>query len=65
MWFLLFIISVMFFMVPTSTGKPGNMGVHFAVREKSGNFEHAVILHKIPEKSENCSHFKIFFSVIF
>ena len=26
-------------MVPTRTGKPGKMGRHFPVREKSGNFE--------------------------
>ena len=26
------------FMVPTRTGKPGKMGQHFPVREKSGNF---------------------------
>ena len=25
--------------VPTLTGKPGKMGSHFPVREKSGNFE--------------------------
>ena len=25
--------------VPTRTGKPGEMGRHFPVREKSGNFE--------------------------
>ena len=25
--------------VPTQTGKPGKMGRHFPVREKSGNFE--------------------------
>ena len=25
-------------MVPTGTGKPGKMGRHFPVREKSGNF---------------------------
>ena len=25
-------------MVPTRTGKPGKMGDHFPVREKSGNF---------------------------
>ena len=28
------------FRVPTRTGKPGKMGRHFPVREKSGNFEH-------------------------
>ena len=27
-------------MVPTSTRKPGKMGVHFLVREKPRNFEH-------------------------
>ena len=27
------------FRVPTRTGKPGKMGRHFPVREKSGNFE--------------------------
>ena len=25
--------------VPTQTGKPGKMGRHFLVREKSGNFD--------------------------
>ena len=25
--------------VPTRTGKPGKMGRHFPVREKSGNFD--------------------------
>ena len=25
--------------VPTQTGKPGKMGSHFLVREKSGNFK--------------------------
>ena len=25
-------------MVPTGTGKPGKMGKHFPVREKSGNY---------------------------
>ena len=25
--------------VPTWTGKPGEMGRHFPIREKSGNFE--------------------------
>ena len=27
------------FRVPTRTGKPGKMGSHFPVREKSGNFD--------------------------
>ena len=40
--------------VPTRTGKPGKMGRHFPVREKSGNFEQAGKVggksHKILEK---------------
>ena len=31
--------SLLVFRVPTGTGKPGKMGRHFPVREKSGNFE--------------------------
>ena len=27
-------------MVPTSTGKPGKVGMYFPIREKSGNLEH-------------------------
>ena len=41
------------FMVPTGTGnqgKPGKMGRHFPVREKSGNF---VKTGKVREKSGN------------
>ena len=34
--------------VPTRTGKPGKMGRHFPVREKSGNFEQTA---KVREKS--------------
>ena len=34
--------------VPTRTGKPGKMGRHFQVREKSGNFEQT---GKVREKS--------------
>ena len=34
--------------VPTRTGKPGKMGKHFPVREKSGNFEQT---GKVREKS--------------
>ena len=34
--------------VPTQTGKPGKMGRHFPVREKSGNFEQT---GKVREKS--------------
>ena len=34
--------------VPTRTGKPGKMGRHFPVREKSGNFEQT---RKVKEKS--------------
>ena len=34
--------------VPTRTGKPGKMGRHFPVREKSGNFEQT---GKVREKS--------------
>ena len=34
--------------VPTQTGKPGKMGRHFPVREKSGNFE---LTGKVREKS--------------
>ena len=37
-----------FFRVPTRTGKPGKMGRHFPVREKSGNFEQT---RKVREKS--------------
>ena len=33
---------------PTQTGKPGKMGRHFPVREKSGNFEQT---GKVREKS--------------
>ena len=36
------------FRVPTRTGKPGKMGRHFPVREKSGNFEQT---GKVREKS--------------
>ena len=35
-------------MVPTGTGKPGKMGSHFPVREKSGNFVKTGIVR------ENC-----------
>ena len=31
--------NVIYYRVPTRTGKPGKMGRHFPVREKSGNFE--------------------------
>ena len=34
--------------VPTQTGKPGKMGRHFPVKEKSGNFEQT---GKVREKS--------------
>ena len=34
--------------VPTQTGKPGKMGRHFPVREKSGNFDQT---GKVREKS--------------
>ena len=34
--------------VPTRTGKPGKMGRHFPVREKSGNFDET---GKVREKS--------------
>ena len=36
-WIIQF--SVYIDRVPTRTGKPGKMGRHFPVREKSGNFE--------------------------
>ena len=39
---LVFVFSLLvrkMFRVPTRTGKPGKMGRHFPVREKSGNFE--------------------------
>ena len=43
--------------VPTRTGKPGKMGRHFPVREKSGNFEQTGKSqgksHKILENSGN------------
>ena len=32
-------VSLGHYRVPTQTGKPGKMGRHFPVREKSGNFE--------------------------
>ena len=35
----IYIYSVYIYRVPTRTGKPGKMGRHFPVREKSGNFE--------------------------
>ena len=31
--------NVIYYRVPTRTGKPGKMGRHFPVGEKSGNFE--------------------------
>ena len=42
------IVSEMLIRVPTRTGKPGKMGRHFPVREKSGNFEQT---GKVREKS--------------
>ena len=33
------VCSILFYRVPTRTGKPGKMGRHFPVREKSGNFD--------------------------
>ena len=57
-------------MVPTGTGnqgKPGKMGRHFPVREKSGNFvktgkvrEKSGILPKILEKQENLNKKNVF-----
>ena len=44
-WFIKCLISCR---VPTRTGKPGKMGRHFPVREKSGNFEQT---GKVREKS--------------
>ena len=40
--------NCLFYRVPTRTGKPGKMGRHFPVREKSGNFEQT---GKVREKS--------------
>ena len=40
--------TAVFNRVPTRTGKPGKMGRHFPVREKSGNFEQT---GKVREKS--------------
>ena len=37
-------------MVPPGTGKPGKMGRHFPVREKSGNF---VKTRKVREYTQN------------
>ena len=34
--------SFSLYRVPTQTGKPGKMGRHFPVREKSGNFDQIV-----------------------
>ena len=52
---------------PTRTGKPGKMGRHFPVREKSGNFEQTGKSqgksHKILENSGNFEH--IIFNFIF
>ena len=45
-WIIQF--SVYIDRVPTRTGKPGKMGRHFPVREKSGNFEQT---GKVREKS--------------
>ena len=48
---------VSIYRVPTRTGKPGKMGRHFPVREKSGNFDQTGKSqgksHKILEKSGN------------
>ena len=32
-------VILLYHRVPTRTGKPGKMGRHFPVREKSGNFK--------------------------
>ena len=36
-WWVIWGVDI--YRVPTRTGKPGKMGRHFQVREKSGNFE--------------------------
>ena len=41
----------MLFRVPTQTEKPGKMGRHFPVREKSGNFEQT---GKVRENHTKC-----------
>ena len=44
----LFFLNLHVCSVPTRTGKPGKLGRHFPVREKSGNFEQT---GKVREKS--------------
>ena len=41
-------VNLVFYRVPARTGKPGKMGRHFPVREKSGNFHQT---GKVREKS--------------
>ena len=45
--------------VPTRTGKPGKMGRHFPVREKSGNFEQTGKVRKITQKTGKLREFMI------
>ena len=56
------------FRVPTLTGKPGKMGRHFPVREKSGNFEQTGKSGKITQNTGKLREFEInimIFLVIF
>ena len=57
------------FRVPTRTGKPGKMGRHFPVREKSGNFEQTGKVRKITQNTGKLREFQInvvcYFLVIF
>ena len=46
--------------VPTQTGKPGKMGRHFPVREKSGNFEQTgKVSGKITQNTGKLREFEI------
>ena len=52
--------------VPTRTGKPGKMGRHFPVREKSGNFDQTEKSGKITQNTGKLREFQtkimLFFS---
>ena len=45
--------------VPTQTGKPGKMGRHFPVREKSGNFEQTGKVREITQNTGKLREFEI------
>ena len=55
--------------VPTQTGKPGKVGRHFPVREKSGNFDQTgkvrEELGKITQNTGNSGNFRQILFVIF